>query len=108
MALTVDDVFDLRIRDIRARFPKVPLEFSTRVFDDHTELWVYVLDTLQYEEVHRYCRDLENTPLDPPGHPWIFVKAWTGPWPGGDSEAVIRRRRDEFLARQQNQQPATP
>ena len=100
-SLTTKEVVEQYIREIESQFPGVLFEFSTRVFKDHTELWVYVLDLPRHEEVRRYCKKLEGTPFKPSVCPWIFVKTWTGSWPGGDSEEAIKQRRNDFLKRQQ-------
>ena len=83
---------------IRQSFTNVRMEFATQSFTNHVELWIYVLDLSEYDQVLDVCRRLtEEKGLEErePGI-WLLAKAWTGPWPGGDSEQEIKQRREEF------------
>lgn len=88
-------------QSLRREFPDVNLEVNSRSFSNHEEVWVYVLSVAEYERVRDACRRLSDemglerrTP-----EVWLLAKAWTGPWPGGESEQEILRRREEFRRR---------
>jgi hypothetical protein len=99
----VDEKIDALKERIRKGHPKAQIEFSRQVFNGHAELWVYVLSQDDYPGVEAQCQKLakECEALTPPI--WIFAKTWTGPWPGGESESEIRKRREEFRKRLQAQ-----
>jgi hypothetical protein len=84
------------IQAINARFPGAVVQFSTRTDPGHTELWVYVTNLDQYPQIEAFCQELEagEEQKEPPI--WVFAKAWSGPWPGGESLQEIERRREEF------------
>ena len=86
---------------IRQSFPNVPMEFATQAFTNHVELWIYVLDLGRYDQVLEECRRLTEEKELEEREPaiWLLAKTWTGPWPGGESEQEIKRRRDEFRQR---------
>jgi len=98
--LTTDDLLNVHKDMIMQQFPNVPLEFSGRVYEDHLELWVYVLDAAKYEDVKSYCKN-EVQPLrtEPAVPVCIYVKTWSGPWPGGESEQELKRRREIYRER---------
>lgn len=79
-------------------FPNVRMEFATQSFTKHTELWIYVLDLKEYDRVLDECRRLSDEKRLDEREPeiWLLAKTWTGPWPGGESEQEIKRRREEF------------
>lgn len=86
---------------IRQSFPSVRMEFATQSFTNHVELWIYVLDLSQYDQVLDGCRKITAEKRLGEREPeiWLLAKTWTGPWPGGESEQDIKRRRDEFRQR---------
>ena len=86
---------------LRQSFPDVRMEFATQSFTNHAELWIYVLDLGKYNQVLDACRRLteEKGLEDRDQAIWLLAKTWTGPWPGGESEQDIKRRRDEFRQR---------
>ncbi len=92
----VENRIEVLIQTIRSRFPDAVVEFSTRDFSGHTELWVYITNIGEYSRIEEFCRSLEQQEEGREPPIWIFAKAWTGPWPGGESEQEIKRRRDEF------------
>ncbi len=79
-------------------FPDVRLEFATQSFTHHIELWIYVLDLSRYDQVLDACRRLAEEKKLEEREPevWLLAKTWTGPWPGGEPEQEISRRREEF------------
>ena len=79
-------------------FPDVRMEFATQSFTNHVELWIYVLDLSAYDQVLDVCRQLTEEKGLEEREPeiWLLAKTWTGPWPGGESEQEIKRRREEF------------
>ncbi len=79
-------------------FPNVKLEFATQSFTNHVELWIYVLTSGEHERVQDACRRLTKEIALEEREPeiWLLPKAWTGPWPGGESLQEIERRREEF------------
>lgn len=79
-------------------FPNVELEFATQSFTNHVELWIYVLTSGEHERIQDACRRLTKEMALEEREPeiWLFPKAWTGPWPGGESLQEIERRREEF------------
>lgn len=84
--------------EIKRSFPNLRMEFATQSFTNHVELWIYVFDLSEYEQVLGACRQLtEEKGLEErePGI-WLLAKTWTGPWPGGESEQEIKQRREEF------------
>lgn len=86
---------------IRAEFRTVPIEFTTQVFENHAELWVYVLELDAAPRVNEWCHDLALSEDLDNRQPeiWIVVKTWSGPWDSGESEQELRRkRREEFRA----------
>lgn len=98
--LTTDDLLDARISMLKSKFPDVLLEFSKRVFDDHLELWVYVMTLTRFDDVKAYCeQEIEPLKIEPNIPIWIFTKTWSGPWPGGESEQEIKTRRETFRER---------
>lgn len=101
MQTTVEDTLAEIERSLREDFPGVRLEFASQSFAKHVEVWVYILDVAQYERVRDACNRLSDEQglerRDP--EVWLLAKAWTGPWPGGESEPEIRRRREEFRQR---------
>ena len=88
--LSPDDVMETRISLIEARFPKARIEFSRAFFDDHLELRVFVrdADSASFDEVKRFCDDLEKQKTDPEIPIWIFTEPWSGPWPSPRESAV--------------------
>lgn len=84
------------VQAINTRFPGAVVEFSTRTDPGHIELWVYVTDLDRYAKIEEFCRDLETEEEQNTPPIWVFAKAWTGPWPGGESEQEIARRREDF------------
>ena len=92
----------IQIEDhISQSFPDVRMEFATQSFANHVELWIYVLDLSRYDQVLDTCRQLTEEKRLEEREPeiWLLAKTWTGPWPGGESEQEIKRRRDEFRQR---------
>jgi hypothetical protein len=83
---------------IRQSFPNARIKFATQSFKNHVELWIYVLDLSEYDQVLDVCRRLteEKGLEDREPEIWLLAKTWTGPWPGGESEQEIKRRREEF------------
>jgi len=83
---------------ITQSFPDVRMEFATQSFANHVELWIYVLDLSKYDRVLDICRNLteENRLEEREPEIWLLAKTWTGPWPGGESEQEMKRRREEF------------
>lgn len=79
-------------------FSDVRMEFATQSFTNHVELWIYVLDLSGYDRVLDACRRLTEEKGLEEREPaiWLLTKTWTGPWPGGESEQEIKRRREEF------------
>ena len=68
------------------------LEFSTRVFEKHAELWIYVVDDHSYfDEIQTICEKLSNDKI------WILVNKWSGPWPGASED--LEPKRKEFKER---------
>jgi len=89
---------------IKAQFGETPIEFTTKVFENHAELWVYVLALESAPTVRAWCHDLAlSADLDnQQPEIWIIVRTWSGPWDSGGSEQELRRkRREEFRARHQ-------
>jgi hypothetical protein len=86
---------------IKRSFPKVRMEFATQSFTNHVELWIYVLDLSEYDQVLNVCRRLTEEKKLEEQEPeiWLLAKTWTGPWPGGESEQEIKHRREEFRQR---------
>lgn len=84
------------IQAINTRFPKSVVHFSTRTDPGHTELWVYVTDLDQYSQIEAFCQELETQEEQKEPPIWVFAKAWPGPWPGGESEQEITRRREDY------------
>jgi hypothetical protein len=86
---------------LRQSFPDVRMEFAIQSFTNHVELWIYVLDLSAYDKVLDVCRWLTKEKELEEREPeiWLLAKTWTGPWPGGESEQEIKRRRDEFRQR---------
>lgn len=85
--------------EIKRSFPNLRMEFATQSFTNHVELWIYVLDDLsKYEQVLSACHRLTETKELEEREPqiWLLAKTWTGPWPGGESEQEIKRRREQF------------
>lgn len=98
--LTTDDVLNLRIDMIESKFSTLQLEFSKRVYEDHLELWVYVMNFDKYDEVKKFCdEEVEQLQVEPQIPIWIITQTWTGPWPGGESEQEITKRRQTFKER---------
>ena len=83
---------------LQNEFSDVPLEFTTQVFPNHVELWVYVLAMGEYDRVRARCNQLSGDLELDQSQPeiWLLPKTWTGPWPGGESEQKLRERRDDF------------
>lgn len=79
-------------------FPDVRMEFATQSFNQHIELWIYVLELSKYDEILDVCRQLTEEKRLEEREPeiWLLAKTWTGPWPGGESEQDIKQRREEF------------
>ena len=94
---TVDDRLDELKENIKRRFPETRMEFSTRQFDLHAELWIYVLQIDQFDAVKAYAKELGRVPANEDFPIWVFAKTWSGPWPGGETEEMLKRRRQEFL-----------
>ena len=46
--LTLDDIFNALVGEIRAQFPAVRFDFAGKAFPQRPELWVYVLDMACY------------------------------------------------------------
>jgi hypothetical protein len=93
--MSLDERFDVIEMMVRGEFSDVNLEFTRQVFAKHAEEWVYVLDRARFEEIQLLCQKIEKEAVavqDP--EIWILTKTWTGPWPGGDSEAEIHNARD--------------
>lgn len=84
--------------EIKRSFPELRMEFATQSFTYHVELWIYVLDLSEYERVLGVCRQLTEAKGLEEREPqiWLLAKTWTGPWPGGESEQELKRRRDQF------------
>ena len=84
--------------EIKESFPDLRMEFATQFFTYHVELWIYVLDLSNYEKVLDKCRQLTETEKLEEREPqiWLLAKTWTGPWPGGESEQELKRRREAF------------
>ena len=95
----IEQELEAREREMRDEYRDALVDVSTRRFDDHAELWVYVGALDRYERINARCQEVtkEYEARDLPI--WVFAKTWTGPWPGGDSEQDIRRRRKEFMQR---------
>jgi len=74
------------------------MEFATQSFANHVELWISVLDLSKYDRVLDICRNLteENRLEEREPEIWLLAKTWIGPWPGGESEQEMKRRREEF------------
>ncbi len=79
-------------------FASVSLKFAVQSFTRHVELWVYVLDLNEYQRIRDRCYQLTEEMKLEQAEPevWLMAKTWTGPWPGGESEQEIKRRREEF------------
>ena len=95
---TTDSRVEKLIQAINDKFPNAVVEFSARDLSSHVELWVYVTQLSQYQQIENYCHELEQDQTTQPPI-WVFTKTWTGPWPGGESEQEIKRRRDDFVRR---------
>jgi hypothetical protein len=95
----IQDALELLEQEIRKAHPRARLEFSDRVFEGHAELWVYVLSPKDFPAIDRQCQSLMKEWETKPYPFWVFAKSWTGPWPGGEGEAVLKQRRKEFLER---------
>ena len=97
----MDEVLQQLIDTIRSAYKGVPLEFSPRVFERHAELWVYGIDMdeKKYQDVDRRCQELTLQHEQDDVPVWVFAKAWSGPWPGGESESELKRKRRELLDR---------
>lgn len=98
MPMSTEDVLTQIENRLRQDFPNVKMEFATQSFTQHVELWIYVLDLSEYDRVLDMCRLLSNEKGLEEREPeiWLLAKTWTGPWPGGESEQEIKRRREEF------------
>ncbi len=101
--MSLNERFDAIESKIRTNYPGVNLEFTRQVFAKHAEEWVYVMDLARFDDVRRHCEQIEKeTVAVQEPEIWILTKTWTGPWPGGDTEAEIRnareleKRRDAF------------
>jgi hypothetical protein len=107
--LTVNDVYNLLSGEILTSFPDVPFEFQVKNFHNRSELWVYVLNSSRLKEVEEFCRSLERRPMEPPLpiRIRILVKTWSGPWPGGESEQTIRKRRQAYIDQSRKQTSST-
>lgn len=94
---TSDILTEIETR-LQEEFPDVKMEFATQTFTKHAELWIYVLTFGEYKRVRDACRRLTKELALEQREPeiWLIAKAWTGPWPGGESEQELKRRRDEF------------
>ena len=107
-ARSAEEMLERVERRIRDAFPAGCLEIARRDFPRHIEVWVYVLDLNSYVRVktesERIVREEHLDEADP--EIWLLVKSWTGPWPGGESEEELRRRREEF--RKKHNLPARP
>jgi hypothetical protein len=95
---------------LRQTFPDTSMETSVRAFDSHAEIWVYVLDSGQYQAVAAEC-DRIQARHDQGIYPFLFIpKTWTGPWPGGDKELELQKERrqafKERFSKQKNQREA--
>lgn len=95
----IEEALEQLEQEVRKQHSGAKLEFSSRVFQDHAELWVYVLSSGDYDVVDKQCHELMRDGEKKPYPVWVFAKTWTGPWPGGESEAVLKQRRKEFLER---------
>lgn len=93
---TASDMHNLLMQEIRSRFPDTRIEFTEKLFPERPELWVYVFDKKRFPEIDKFCKTLEARRLEPPVPISILVKTWSGPWPGGESEDEIRKKRDAF------------
>ena len=94
--------------EIKRKHPDTRLEFSVRDFDDlenFGELWVYVLDLDKYESVERQCQELTKQHEQGTPAVRVFARTWTGPWPGGQSEAELKKRREEFREKIKSRSP---
>jgi len=95
-----EGVFNALIAEVKARFPDVLFGFEGKLFGDAGELWVYVLRNMdRFKEVDDFCKNLASRRTDPQFPVSILAKTWTGPWPGGQSEEELRKRREEFKRR---------
>lgn len=98
--LTADEVLDTRINLIEKQFPEVHLEFSPAVFDEHLELWVYVLDVDRFDQVRHFCKEsVEPLSVGPFGHVQIIVQPWRGSWPEGQPDPNWQQNREAALER---------
>ena len=98
--VTREEDHNALIAEIKAHFSDVRFGFSRKDFGDRQELWVYLLSNIdRFREVDEFCKTLEGDHKESPFPVSIVAKAWTGPWPGGQSEAELRRRREEFMRR---------
>ena len=101
MQVPTEDMLAQIESDLRAEFPDVRLEFASQSFTKTVELWVYVLNLNEYERVRGACRRISDEQKLEQHEPeiWLMAKTWTGPWPGGESEQEIKRRREDFVRR---------
>ncbi|MCX7049184.1 MAG: hypothetical protein NTX50_27325 [Candidatus Sumerlaeota bacterium] len=98
-AKTIDDILDELVQKTKAEFSEVPMEFSSRLYAEHAELWIYILqlDEKILDKIKKYAKAEEQSLAKDDLPVWIFVKTWTGPWPGGESEAELKEKREKFL-----------
>lgn len=101
MTLSVEDIQRQIQEKLKGEYANVRLEFASQSFSNHHELWVYVLDKEQFENIATVCRKISESQnldrLDP--ELWLIVRPWEGPWPGGETEEEIKKRRDDFIQR---------
>ena len=98
MTVSTEEALTEIENEIRTEFPNAKIEFATQSFTTYVELWLYVLDLKEYDRVVEACRSISDEQHLDQRDPeiWLLVKTWTGPWPGGESEQEIKRRREEF------------
>jgi hypothetical protein len=98
MQSTLENTLARLQETLRDELSGIRLEFTTQVFLHHVELYVYVLDIGEYDRVRALCSKLSAEMELDRSEPeiWLLAKAWTGPWPGGESEQKLRERRDDF------------
>jgi hypothetical protein len=111
MNIPIETIIAQLSDEIKTHFADVPIEFANQFFDEHVELWVYVLTPSRYDEIKDWCRDFAQRQGLDDQQPaiWIVVGTWTGPWRGGETDQELRRAaRDAFRQRHGIPVPGEP
>ena len=87
-----ESFFQLQINALKNCFSVVKMEFSPRIYEDHLELWVYVLSVGRLKAVKKHLKGFDKE-ISWSGLPlWFIVKPWSGPWPPRESKESAKER----------------